>query len=1022
MRSFKTVNIIAGWIAFAVAAVTYLMCLEPTASLWDCGEFISAAYKLEVGHPPGAPLFLMMARIFSLFAPSVDKVAVMINSMSALASAFTILFLFWTITHLFCKMVGKKGEELSSVERIVAIGAGMVGALAYAFSDTFWYSAVEAEVYATSSLFTAVVFWAILKWENVADEPYANRWLVLIFYLLGLSIGVHLLNLLAIPAIVMVYYFKKYKTSLRGAVVAFLLSLLILAGVLYGVVPLIPLFASWVELLFVNSFGLPINSGLLVFVMLLSGALIYFVYHTAKRRKVLLNTIALSLAFLSLGYATYGMIVIRSSANPPMDQNNPDNMFSLMSYLNREQYGSRPLVHGNYYNTPKIDYDVKETYVRIGNRYEKANEMISYVYDPRYTTIFPRMYSDSPEAKEHQMAYMQWVGAPKGKEIKDRNGTVLRDEDGNAERIPTFGQNLKFFFSYQVNWMYWRYFMWNFSGRQNDLQGHGGPIKGNWVTGIKPLDEVRLGRQDREELPEMLANNKAHNVYYMLPLLLGLLGMVAHFSMNRKDFSIVMLLFLFTGFAIIVYLNQTPYQPRERDYAYAGSFYAFAIWIGLGVVGVYALLHKLLKPQPAGIAAFAVCMGIPVLMAAQNWDDHDRSGRFIASDFGYNMLHSCLPNSVLITYGDNDTFSAWYGQEVEGTRTDVRVANISYLYSDWYYEQMMRKVYESDMLITSATPEKVAGSRRNAVPVARRVSGVVELKSAMDFIMNDDPRAKMQTQYDIKPINTFPTDSLVLACDIPMLKKTGVVSDTIADENVGKYMLIKLRQSVYGKNNVAIFDFMANNFNNRPMHFGVVTPTKSWEEFKGYSHRVGLADLVTPTPNPTRTDTERTYDLYMNTFRYRGLNDPNVYADETYMRMVAHYRTGLIELAEALLAEGKNDKVVQALDKAVEALPELMDPYYVYVIPIVRLYAQTGEHEKAQQLAKKVLVELQKELKLYTSFDIERLYMIGYEFSAAIQGMSSLAEIMERNKYEDLAKEAKSTLMLYQGLIEAMFR
>lgn len=1015
MKSFKKLNLYTAWLMFAIAAVTYIVCLEPTASLWDCGEFISAAYKLEVGHPPGAPFFLLMGRVFTLFAPGVENVALMVNAMSALASAFTILFLFWTITHLFCKILKKKGDELSLAETILCLGAGAVGALAYTFSDTFWFSAVEGEVYGTSSLFTAVVFWAILKWEEVADEPYANRWLVLIAYLMGLSIGVHLLNLLAIPAIVMVYYFRKYKFSAWGCVKAAVTSIVLLVVILYGIIPLLPLFASTVELLFVNNFGLPINSGLLFFITLIAGLLIFLIYYTLKKGHVLANTITLCAALICLGYGSYAMIVIRSSANPPMDQNNPDNMFSLMSYLNRDQYGTTPLLYGHYYNAPAIDYNIAETYTRVGDKYERADERFEYIFAPQFKTIFPRMYSSS---EDHVRVYRSWGGTD-GYPVKSDKGGYITDNKGNPILKPAFSNNLSYFFSYQVNWMYWRYFLWNFSGRQNDLQGHGGPLRGNWITGIKFLDEARLGKQ--ENLPEYLANNKGHNTYYMLPLLLGLIGFVVHLAANKKDFTVVLLLFFFTGLAIVIYLNQTPYQPRERDYAYAGSFYAFTIWIGLGVAGIYALLRKLAPAKIAAISSTAISLlAVPVLMASENWDDHDRSGRYVVNDFGYNMLNSCLPNAVIFTYGDSDTFAGWYSQEVEGVRTDVRVANVSYLYSDWYYEQMMRKTYESNALKTSAKPESIAGSRRNIVGVDQRVDGAYSFKSALDFVMLDDPKAKIKHPYYPKPINYFPIDTVVVDFDINRVKQAGILSDTIKDENVRKPLVISLKQASYGKNQLAIFDIIANNFEDRPMYF-VTMPSEYSQEFTPYIQTSGLAKMITPNVNPTRVDTERSYDLVMNKFRFRGLNGKETYIDESVSRQIASYRTTFIQLAEALIKEGKHEKAAHVLDKCVEVLPELMEPYSVYVVPIGQLYAQAGKNEKAEKLLIKTLNEIKKELDLYASFPYQDWYTIGQDIWNSFIGLEKIKDISGVYKY-DMHQDALALYTKYNQMFGSLFR
>ena len=692
-----------------MATVSYLLTIEPTASYWDCGEFICTAFRQEVGHPPGAPLFMILGRFFSLFAfGDVEKVAVMINSMSAIASGFTILFLYWSITHIGRRIVcaNSHSGDMSACQLISVIGSGVVGALTFAYTDTFWFSAVEGEVYAMSSLFTAVVFWCILKWEDEAGCRYANRWLVLICYLMGLSIGVHLLNLLVIPAIVFVYYFRIYKTSARGLLKAFLVSCALLAGILYGIIPGVVKVASWFELLFTNGMGMPYNTGTVIYVILGVGALVYGLRYTIQKRKAVLNTILLCVSVIIIGYSSYAMIVIRSAANPPMDENNPNNVFALQSYLNREQYGDRPLIWGEYYNSPIVGYsDTKPTYIQRNGRYEIVDYKMARDYEPGSTTLFPRMYSIEPQ---HISGYLKWTGL------------------GNKEIRPSFADNIKFFLKYQVGYMYFRYFMWNFAGRQNDLQGHDGNVmNGNWISGISWLDNARLG--DQSLMSDTMRANKGNNKYYFLPLILGILGMLYLLTAGQSGkqyFWVVFMFFFLTGVAIVMYLNQTPYQPRERDYAYAGSFYAFAMYIGFGAAWLCSLAEKHLGGQkPAASGALALCMlGGPVILASQNWDDHDRTGRYTARDFAKNYLESCEPNAILFTNGDNDTFPLWYAQEVEGIRTDVRVVNLAYLNADWYINQMRNRAYLSDPLPISIEPDKIVEGSRDIVYIQENPS------------------------------------------------------------------------------------------------------------------------------------------------------------------------------------------------------------------------------------------------------------------------------------------------------------
>ena len=697
--NLKKLNLIIGWLIFIIAATTYTITIEPTVSFWDCGEFITSAYKLEVGHPPGAPFFMILGRVISIFSfGNTALVPKLINMISALSSAFTILFLFWSITHIAKRIINTVQDELFTMaQKIAILGSGVVGALAYTFSDTFWFSAVEGEVYALSSLFTAVVFWAILKWENVADQKYANRWIILIAYLMGLSIGVHLLNLLAIPAIVLIFYFKKYKVSAKGILAALGISIAILGTMMYVIIPGVILIASKFELLFTNSFGLPYNSGTIFYIILLIAILSGGLYLTHKYKKSFFNTIILAITVVLIGYSTFSLIIIRSLADTPMNQNKPNNVFALQNYLNREQYGERPLMRGESFNAEVIGYeDGKASYAQQNGKYEIITHAIKYKYDSKYISIFPRMYSSQPN---HPKGYIQWTGLT------------------NKEKPPTMAQNLKFFFKYQIGHMYFRYFMWNFAGKQNDIQGHGSVMKGNWISGISFIDNMRLGNQ--KELPDYLKNNPANNKYFFFPLIFGIIGLIFLLLQNKTSkqyFWAILMFFIMTGFAILVYLNQPPFQPRERDYAYAGSFYVFSIFLGLGVLGLFTWLKKFAKPLiiAISISAFALLV-VPTLMAFQNFDDHNRAKRYTAIEIAKNYLNSCEPNAILFTNGDNDTFPLWYAQEVEGIRTDVRVINLSYLNTEWYIEQMKKKAYLSEPVPFSLKNKKYKKGTRNVI-------------------------------------------------------------------------------------------------------------------------------------------------------------------------------------------------------------------------------------------------------------------------------------------------------------------
>jgi len=734
MKNYKFINNIAGWSVFAIAAITYLLTIEPTASFWDCGEFITSAYKLEVGHPPGAPFFMILGRFFTLFSfgnPAI--VAKMINILSALASAFTILFLYWSITHI-AKRIITKSKELTQGELITVIGSGIVGALVYTFSDSFWFSAVEGEVYATSSFFTAIVFWAILKWESQAEQKYANRWLVLIAYLMGLSIGVHLLNLLAIPAIVFVYYFKKYEVTKKGVIYSALISIALLLVIMYGIVQGLFVVGSKFELLFTNDFGFPFYSGFLFYMILIFGTVIFGIYYTIKKNKILWNTIFTMFAVILIGYSSFSLILIRSIADTPMNQNKPDDVFSLLRYLDREQYGDRPLIYGQSFNSQLDDTDpyprVKDVYFDKKDKdgkdiYEVVDYKVVRNYKSGDKMFFPRLYSDQ-SSPDHITGYLNWTRHNEGdfyyaktdaedNPVRNRYGEIQYDHL-SQKKLPSFGDNLQYFIDYQLNFMYFRYFMWNFAGKQNDIQGHGNVKDGNWISGINFIDEMRLGNQD--EITKEMKDNKARNIYFFLPLLLGILGMVYMNTKGKKGkqyFWVVLMFFFFTGIAIVLYLNQPPFQPRERDYAYAGSFYVFAMFIGFGVAFIYKLLKKYTSEVTSAAIATVLSIGVPVLMAQQNWDDHDRSNRYTATDYAKNYLESCEPNAIIFTNGDNDTFPLWYVQEVEGYRTDVRVINLSYFNTDWYIDQMTKRAYKSAPVKFTLTSDQYERGKRDVI-------------------------------------------------------------------------------------------------------------------------------------------------------------------------------------------------------------------------------------------------------------------------------------------------------------------
>ena len=1052
MKQFRIVDNALGWLSFLIAAFVYCSTIEPTASFWDCPEFISTGYKLEIGHPPGAPFFMLTANLFSQFVSDPSEVARMVNTMSALLSAATILFLFWSITHLVRRLLLRDNSEMTLGKMITIEASGLVGALIYTFSDTFWFSAVEGEVYAYSSAFTAVVFWLILKWEEHADEPHSDRWLVLIMYMTGLSIGVHLLNLLCLPAIVLVYYYRKYpnlqgNADLKGSLIALGISVVILAAVLYGVVPGIVRVGGWFELFFVNTLGCPFNTGEIIYIALLVGIIIWAIWETYndrsekreniaflasvamlgipfygfgwssvvigiivlailwfvvnyKRKGVALvnsrikNTSLLCMLMLMIGYSSYALIVIRSSANPPMDQNSPEDIFTLGEYLSREQYGSRPLLYGQAYTSQvelqkdgdvcrpastkgapvyqrkdKASADEKDSYfvVRTKDEYKYAQNM-----------LFPRMYSSA-----HTNAYESWMGGVEGNDVPyDRCGEMI------SVKVPSQLENIRFFLSYQCNFMYWRYFMWNFAGRQNDLQGNGELEHGNWITGFDWFDNWRLG--DQSKLPDELKNNKGHNVFYCLPLLLGLIGLFWQ-SLRKgqkgiRQFWVVFFLFFMTGLAIVIYLNQTPMQPRERDYAYAGSFYAFAIWCGMGVAAIIEEITRRLKGHATVIASIIgiACLLVPIQMASQTWDDHDRSGRYTCRDFGRNYLMSLEEkgNPIIFTNGDNDTFPLWYNQDVEGQRTDARVCNLSYLQTDWYIDQMKRPAYDSPALpinwsrleycagtneyvtVEPALKESVKALYETYPEEARKMFGdnPYELKNVLKYWVRNDITKEQKEVMKIllgdSDTHVIPTDTVYVTIDKEAVKKSGMLmaADSIPDRMV---ISLKGKRALY-KGDVMMLELIANCNWTRPIYVALTVGEENYMNLGDNFVQEGLVNRITPfttnAPGAKNFDTKRTYDRMMHKFRFGGLDTPGIYLDETVMRMCWTHRRAFVNLAMNLVNEGDDKKAAKVLAYLDKNIPEYNVPvnYQSGSLDEARVYAHLGQKQKAMDMFKKL--------------------------------------------------------------------
>ncbi len=1024
MNKYRLINNVTGWIVFIISAVVYLMTIEPTASFWDCGEFITSAYKLEVGHPPGAPFFMLTANFFTQLTSDPANVAIMVNAMSGILSALTILFLFWTITHLTRKLILKSDQKTLSIGQIVVvIGSGLVGALAYTFSDTFWFSAVEAEVYAFSSMFTALVFWLILKWEDNAHKPHSDKWIVLIAYMMGLSIGVHLLNLLCIPAIVLIYYYKKKdKANWKGTTLALLFSFGLIVILMYGIIPGFTKVGGWIELLAVNSLGMSYNSGLFIYLIALVGSIVWSIVETMsdkpntlrvrltfllslmlsgvlfigdniwlwliligtslffifKSKKASLSFINISMTCLLvilIGYSSFALIPIRSIANPPMDQNSPEDVFSLAGYLNREQYGDRPLIYGRTFASDverKADGSIdvaskKKRYEKVikSSPEEKDRYVASTISQYKYTNsmLFPRMhsYSGNPSFNNHMIGYKMWGGI------------------NNEKQMPTMLDNIRFFFSYQLNYMYWRYFMWNFSGRQNDIQGDGGITSGNWITGISFIDQHVLGLGPQNDIAPDVADNKARNVYYMLPLILGIIGIVYQLRLKEKgiqSFLVVFMLFFMTGIAIVIYLNQTPFEPRERDYAFAGSFYAFTIWIGMGVAGIASFLRKYFSStaMAGGVATF-ISILIPIQMAGQNWDDHDRSKRYTARDIGMNYLSSVAPNGIIFCNGDNDTFPLWYAQEVEGYRTDVRVCNLSYLQTEWYVDQMVRQAYESAPLPISWTRSQYAGDRgthayiitrqqieaslrRNEIPPiqfpsyfdASSFKDTMSLSTALNNLRDgvkppanpfiDDagiiPSSKLEldvnrSEVDWKALNARPTDKMVINLD----GKSGLYRQEL--------MILELLSNINEDNW------------ERPIYYATTVGHDTHLNMTPNFSLEGLTYRVTPgAPLNNGVNTDVMYDNFMNNFKWGGFDNPKVYLDENNRRMFSQHRNLFAMLIEALIQKGEKEKALAALDKCLTVLPSASVPFGYESIPLAEAYLRLGEIEKGKSIIEEI--------------------------------------------------------------------
>ncbi len=996
--NYSKINNLTGWLCFLIAAVTYTLTLEPSVSFWDCGEFIASAFKMQVVHQPGAPLFLMIQRFFSLFAfGDNEKIAYFMNLGSGIASAATILFLFWTITALAKKVLIKHNEEISKANLISIMAAGAVGALAYTFSDSFWFSAVESEVYALSSLFTAIVFWAILKWEARANEPDADKWLLFIAYIMGLSIGIHLLNLLTIPAIAFFYYFKKNeKPTTAGIIKTALIGILILAVIQYGIIQYLVSFGAYFDLFFVNSLGMGFGSGVIFFAILVIAGLVWGIRYSIKHQKKVLNLALLSTVLIIFGYCSFAMIVIRAKAKPNLNNSDPDNAFSFLSYLNREQYGDRPLLFGPNFNSQKVNLTQGKTLYRKGDeKYEVAGKKTEYEYDR--VTPLPRMYSDD---QRHIEYYKDMMGFDEG-------------------HFPSLFDNIGFLFSYQIGHMYMRYFMWNFVGRQNDDQGQGSLYEGQWLSGVKPIDAIMLG--DQKNLPPSITDSNAYNRFFFLPLILGLLGAVWHFKRNEKDAGIIALLFFFTGLAIVLYLNQKPMEPRERDYAYAGSFYAFAIWIGLSVLAIREWLFKKLTPTTCAILATATgLLAGPVIMASEGWDDHDRSTKMVAHDIAVDYLQSCAPNAILFTYGDNDTYPLWYAQEVENIRPDIKLVNLSLFDTDWYINGLRRKTNESAPLpITMKPSQYVQGVRDVMYYQDYKIAGSVELSNILAILLSDNPDDKLPLQ-DGSRENFIPTKNFKLTVNKADVIKNGLINAADSSK-IAPVLEWNFNKNYVTKGTLAFFDILVHNNWERPIYFASTVPSDQYNGLDNYLYNEGLTLRLLPLKadtsanKPELINTPVLYKNVMDKFVWGNVKEAN-YLDPQSADDISIFTNVFNNTISGLIREGRNEDAKKVVNRYFEVMPEkfygmrsMMGTYFM----AENLY-QLGDTKRANALIEKSAAYIQKELTYLADVSASKQKFIGGQNVQL--GLSFLSQMARTAAENQQVKLSENLNQQFQGL------
>lgn len=980
--NFQKINNIAGWSVFVVALITYWLTMEETASYWDCGEFIAVSYKLEVPHPPGAPLFLLIGRLFSFLAfGDVTKVAYWINFISVLASAFSVLFLFWSIVLFGRKLLkAEKPEELTSEKMWVLIGAGLVGSLCYTFSESAWFSAVEAEVYAMSSFFTAFVVWGILKWEVIDDESKANRWLILMFYMMGLSIGVHLLNLVTIPALSLIYYFKKYKPTTWGVILTMAISLFIIWLINDFIIPGLPTYSSYFEIFFVNSLGLPFGSGVIFFALLLIGALVYGIMHTQKHQKVVLNTFLTALAFILIGYASYALVVIRSGDNPPIDENDPSDVMSFVSYLKREQYGSRPLLFGPYFTSKPVDMKEGAAIYKKGkSKYEVKDHKFEYVYPPNEQTLLPRVWSS-----EHAASYRDNLGLVEGQK-------------------PSWAQNIGFMFQHQIGWMYVRYFFFNFAGRESDIQNADWLAPSGWF----------------EDLPELLAKNRGRNNFFMVPFLLGLIGMFYQSSNNTKSFVVVLLLFVLTGVALVVYLNSPPTEPRERDYIYAGSYYAYCLWIGFAVIAMAQTFVRFTRNlKTAAIIATLIGMSAPVLMAAQGWDDHDRSNRYFSVDSAVNYLQSCAPNAILFTGGDNDTFPLWYAQEVEGVRTDMRVVVLSYYNTDWYIEQTMRSAYTSQPFPYTLTAENYQQNGLNDyLPYADAGIKSMDLNKFLELLKANN-KGLLHPNYG-GTRNMLPTKEIVLKVDVAKVKSLGIIPEGM-DSLIVPEMRLRVRGNGLEKKDLAMLDVLASTNWERPLYVNNTSLSQFNVDLSRYVVQEGNAYRILPVYNPRPfnqlelVNTKISYENMLKKFQFRNVDNPKVYYNQDYRNFILNHRSSFNSLAQFLILEGDTAKAREVLLYAMAKMPDVSVPYDYTNAQTVDMLFEVGEKEKALEIAN-LMGRRSDELAAYYI----RKRELGRELQVNVVILGELQRVLHQYGESELAAKIEASYEKHAAILQS---